>query len=110
MLKKCWPSFMPFRHGDHFCWEGSSSFKPTSTASNIAGLPPSAGKTTILVVVDRLSKSAHFLALAHPYIAKMVAEIFITGIVKLHGMPQSIVSDPILGSLWKTTTNDSSVP
>jgi len=59
----------------------------------IDGLPPSAGKTTILVVVDRLSKSAHFLALAHPYTAKMVAEIFITGIVKLHGMPQSIVSD-----------------
>jgi hypothetical protein len=59
----------------------------------IASLPPSAGKTTILVVVDRLSKSAHFLALAHPYTAKMVAEIFITGIVKLYDMPQSIVSD-----------------
>ena len=63
------------------------------TMDFIDGLPPSAGNTTILVVVDRLSKSAHFLALAHPYTAKMVAEIFITGIVKLHGMPQSIVSD-----------------
>jgi len=59
----------------------------------IEGLPPSNCKSTIFVVVDRLSKSAHFLALLHPYTAKMVAEKFVEGIVKLHGMPKSIISD-----------------
>ena len=59
----------------------------------IEGLPPSNGKTSILVVVDRLSKSAHFLAFSHLCTTKLVAETFIAGIVKLHGMPQSIISD-----------------
>lgn len=59
----------------------------------IKGFPTSHGRDTILVVVDRLSKSAHFLALAHPFTAKMVAEKFVDGVVKLHDMPRSIVSD-----------------
>lgn len=70
----------------------------------IEGLPLSSGKSTILVVVDRLNKSAHFLALAHPYTARTVAEKFVEGIVKLHGMPGTIVSgrDPIFVShFWK---------
>jgi len=53
------------------------------TMDFIDGLPPSAGKTSIPVIVDRLSKSTHFLALSPPYTAKMVAETFIAGIVKL---------------------------
>ena len=48
---------------------------------------------TILVVVDKLSKYAHFLALAHPYTAKVVAELFVKEIVRLHGFPKTIVTD-----------------
>ncbi|KAK0592694.1 hypothetical protein LWI29_023740 [Acer saccharum] len=59
----------------------------------IDGLPVSKGKTTIFVVVDRLTKYAHFILLSHPYTAVGVAEIFFENIFKLHGMPRSIVCD-----------------
>jgi len=39
----------------------------------IEGLPKSRGKDTILVIVDRLSKYAHFLTFSHPFSAAMVA-------------------------------------
>ncbi|XP_010491426.2 PREDICTED: uncharacterized protein LOC104769009 [Camelina sativa] len=59
----------------------------------IDGLPDSAGKTVIFVVVDRLTKAAHFMALAHPYSAVTVAQAFMDTVFKLHGCPRSIVSD-----------------
>jgi hypothetical protein len=59
----------------------------------IEGLPSSHGKTTILVVVDRLTKYAHFCPVGHPYTASTIAQLFVDNIVKLHGVPQSIVSD-----------------
>jgi transposase InsO family protein len=59
----------------------------------VEGLPKSKGKNVILVVVDCLTKYAHFLALAHPYNAQDVAKLFMDNIKKLHGLPNSIVSD-----------------
>ena len=59
----------------------------------IEGLPKSDGKDVILVVVDRLTKGAHFLALSHPFTTIMVAQLFLDHVFKLHGVPNSIVSD-----------------
>ena len=53
----------------------------------IEGLPKSDGYDAILVVVDRLSKYAHFSLLKHPFTAKTVAALFVKDIVRLHGMP-----------------------
>lgn len=59
----------------------------------IEGLPHSKGKSVIMVVVDRLTKYAHFTTLAHPFSAEKIAAVFIQEVFKLHGMPQSIISD-----------------
>jgi len=70
----------------------------------VEGLPKSQGFSVILVVVDRLTKFAHFMALKHPYIAATVAQTFIDNVVKLHGLPQSIVTyqDTIfMSSFWR---------
>jgi hypothetical protein len=70
----------------------------------IEGLPKVSGKVVILTVVDRFSKNAHFIALGHPYTASSVARAFFDGIVRLHGLPPSIVSirDPVFtGHVWR---------
>lgn len=51
------------------------------------GLPKSQSFDTILVVVDHLSKFAHFIPLAHPYTAQSVASVFCREVVRLHGFP-----------------------
>lgn len=63
------------------------------TLDFVEGLPTSHDKDTILVVVDRLSKFVHFLTLSHPFTTKSVAEKFMEGVIKLHGLPKSIISD-----------------
>ena len=63
------------------------------TMDFIEGLPNSFGKQVIFVVVDRLSKAAHFIALQHPYTVADVAQCFMDNIFKLHGCLASITSD-----------------
>jgi transposase InsO family protein len=69
----------------------------------IEGLPLPLGSTVILVV-DRFTKYGHFLSLSHPYKASKVAQIFLAKVLKLRGMPKTIVSDedPIFtSSFWR---------
>ncbi|PNX93203.1 hypothetical protein L195_g016354 [Trifolium pratense] len=70
----------------------------------ITGLPPSNGYTVIMVVIDRLTKYSHFSPLKIDYNSKTVAEVFMKTVVKLHGLPKSIVSDRdkvFISKFWK---------
>lgn len=60
----------------------------------IVGFPRSSkGMDSIWVIVDRLTKSAHFLPVKTIYNADKLAILYIDEIVRLHGVPMSIVSD-----------------
>jgi len=70
----------------------------------IIRLPKSNGYDSILVVVDRLSKYDHFIPHRHPYSAKSVADVFVKEVVRLHGIPASIVRDRdsiFMSVFWK---------
>ena len=51
------------------------------------------GFDAIWVVVNRLTKSAHFIPIQETWPASRLAEEFIRQIVRLHGVPERIVSD-----------------
>lgn len=59
----------------------------------VTRLPTVAGRSVIMVVVDRLSKYCHLSTLLTNYTVASVAENFIHHIVCLHGIPKKIVSD-----------------
>ncbi|XLU70725.1 hypothetical protein S245_029778 [Arachis hypogaea] len=59
----------------------------------ITKLPNSEGFTTVMVVVDRLSKIARVAPLKPGFTAKVVAQKFLNSVVRYHGFPSSIVSD-----------------
>jgi len=59
----------------------------------ITRLPKVQGKGCIYVVVDRLTKYAHFFAISSEYKSPQVAELFFKDIFRLHGLPRVIVSD-----------------
>ena len=60
----------------------------------ITGLPlTQQGHDSIWVIVDRLTKSAHFVPLNTRYHMGKYAEIYVSQIVRLHGQPRTIISD-----------------
>lgn len=70
----------------------------------IDGLPQSHKYNSILVVVDKFTRYAHFLPLSHPFTAAKVANSYLDNIYKLHGLPAAIISDrdPVFTShFWR---------
>jgi hypothetical protein len=60
----------------------------------IVGLPRTpAGYDSIWAIVDRLTKVAHFIPVRTNYTGAKLAELYMTQIVCLYGVPKKIVSD-----------------
>ena len=59
---------------------------------------------SIMVVVDKLRKIAHFIPMKTNYSSSEVAQVFIKEIVRLHGVPKKIMSDmdaKFTSKFWK---------
>ena len=70
----------------------------------IEELPSLEGKVKIFVVVDPLTKYAHFMGIQKTDSTKQIAEVFCKNIYKLHGFPKIIVSDRdanFTSNFWK---------
>jgi transposase InsO family protein len=71
----------------------------------VVGLPTtSQHHDSIWVIVDRLTKTAHFIPVHTTYRAKKYAEIYLERVVCLHGVPKTIVSDrgaPFVSRFWE---------
>jgi hypothetical protein len=64
------------------------------TMDFIVGLPRTQNRyNSIWVVVDRLTKVAHFIPVNTTYSSARLAELYISRIVSLHGVPKKIISD-----------------
>jgi hypothetical protein len=60
----------------------------------IVGLPLTGRKKySIWVIVDILTKTAHFIAVHTTYSVQQYVELYMDHIVRLHGIPKTIISD-----------------
>jgi hypothetical protein len=53
----------------------------------------SRGYNSILVIMDRLTKSAHFIPVSTTYRVRQYAELYVSHIIRYHDIPKTIISD-----------------
>jgi len=73
------------------------------TVDFITKLPLVAEKNAILVICDRLSKMIYFVATTEETLAEELVRLFRDNVQKLHGLPESVVSDRGLQFVAKLT-------
>jgi len=72
----------------------------------ITDLPLSEGSDAVLIIIDRLTKMAHFIPSTKEMNARQFQETFIKEIFRLHGLPRDIITDRgsiFTSDLWKET-------
>ena len=71
----------------------------------VSGLPLTQKKhDSVWVIIDRLTKSGHFIPVMIDYSMDRLFELYVDEIVRLHGVPLSIVSDRdprFMSRFWK---------
>ena len=71
----------------------------------VTGLPRTRHQNDLVwVIIDRMTKSAHFLSIRTSFSAKDYAKLYIRKLVRLHGVPLSIISDrgtQLTSHFWK---------
>lgn len=76
------------------------------TMDFVTGLPKTKqGNTAIWVIVDRLTKCAHFIPIHITYGSEKLAQLYVQEIIRLHGIPITITSDrdpKLTSKVWKS--------
>jgi len=75
----------------------------------ITDLPLSEGSDAVLIVIDRLTKMAHFIPSTNNMNAQQFQETFMREIFRLHGLPRDIITDRgsiFTSDLWNETTRE----
>ncbi|KAJ8769662.1 hypothetical protein K2173_005265 [Erythroxylum novogranatense] len=91
----------------YYWWSGMKRDKwDNITMDFVAGLPLTQRKhDAVWVIVDKFTKSAHFLPVRSDYSLDRLADLYVNEIVRLHGVPLSIISDRdprFISRFWKS--------
>ncbi|XP_027927665.1 uncharacterized protein LOC114184558 [Vigna unguiculata] len=80
---------------ESFWWNGMTTDVTDFVAQCLHLSRSTKGHDLVWVIVDRLTKCAHFLPMNQKWSMDKLAELYVREVVRLHGVPESIVSDRV---------------